>query len=256
VVGPSNNVGIGDFSASDPAYNLHVIGSTYCGSLILGGGSYFRPQNWIQMDGSYGIYWPNHYGAHLYPNGGSSYTQLQIDGSKNSYSGMYISHSAVNGMMYDSGGNGGVYREANGRWYWYHHVGNNCMGVGTATTSSSYYMYVGGSIYSTANIVAASDARIKENVITVESALDKVNALRGVYYNRIDDEEKKRKIGVIAQEVEPVIPEVVTHDKENDRFGVDYGNLAGLFIEAFKEQTKIINDLKQKIEELESKLNK
>ena len=92
--------------------------------------------------------------------------------------------------------------------------------------------------------------------MTVDNALEKVNNLRGVYYNRIDDEKKTKQIGVIAQEINEVVPEVVTYAEDVDEYGVTYGNLAGLFIEAFKEQTKVINDLKQKIEELESKLNK
>jgi hypothetical protein len=162
--------------------------------------------------------------------------------------------SGVAGIMYDSGGNGGVYREANGRWYFYHNVGNNCLGIGSSATSSSYYLYVSGAIYSTGNIVAYSDSRKKENIVTVDNALEKVNSLRGVYYNRIDDETKTRQIGVIAQEINTVIPEVVTHAKDVDEYGVSYGNLAGLFIEALKEHTNIINNLKAEINELKLKL--
>jgi hypothetical protein len=53
-------------------------------------------------------------------------------------------------------------------------------------------------------------------------------------------------MGVIAQEIIKVAPEVVTYDKENDQYGVSYGNLSGVFIEAIKE-------LKTKVEELEKK---
>jgi hypothetical protein len=49
--------------------------------------------------------------------------------------------------MYDSAGNGGVYRQANGLWYWYYHIGNNCMGIGASTTSASYRLYVNGPAY-------------------------------------------------------------------------------------------------------------
>jgi hypothetical protein len=115
--------------------------TSYLYHLILSGASYFRPSNWIQLDGVYGLYWPNHYGLHVRANDQSTYTQLCIQGSKNSYGGILDLYSSVNGIMYDSGGNGGVYREANGRWYFYHHVGNNCMGVGTSTTSSAYGIY-------------------------------------------------------------------------------------------------------------------
>jgi hypothetical protein len=237
-------------------YYCNPDGNSYLYSLTLAGGAYFRPSTWIQMDGSYGIYWPNHYGVHFYPNASSTYTQLQIDGSKNSYSGMYISHSAVNGMMYDSGGNGGVYREANGRWYFYYLVGNTCMGINTSTTSSSYGLYVSGGIYSTGNVVAYSDARRKANVVTVGGALDKVAQLRGVYYTRIpgEDDEKtdpnRREIGVIAQEVNEILPEVVTYAADIDEYGVQYGNFAGLFIEAIKELKSQVATLNAEVAEL------
>jgi hypothetical protein len=130
------------YDSNNTGYYVDPNGTTFLYSLILSGATYFRPQTWIQFDGIYGLYWPNNFGAHLYPNNGSTYTQLRIDGQKSGYDGMWLSYSAVNGMMYDSAGNGGVYREANGRWYFYYHVGNACMGVGTSATSSTYGIYV------------------------------------------------------------------------------------------------------------------
>ena len=189
----------------------------------------------------------------------STYTQWQMTGSRNSYGGIYDSYSSVNGFMYDSAGNGGVYREANGRWYWYHLISNTCMGINTSTTSASYGLYVSGSIYSTGTVTAASDIRKKKDIETIIGALDKVNNLRGVTYKRSDlpkddADYEKTQIGVIAQEVEKVVPEVVTYAKDVDEYSVSYGNFAGLFIEAIKEQNKIINDLKMEIEELKKKL--
>jgi hypothetical protein len=192
------------------------------------------------------------------PNTSSTYTSGTIEGSRNSYGGFYDVYSGVNIGMYDSAGNGGVYREANGRWILYHLIANNCMGVNTSTTSGSYGMYVSGGVYSTGNVVAYSDARKKTEIKTVTNALDKVNQLRGVTYKRIDIEDNansdKVEMGVIAQEVEPIVPEVVTYAEDVDEYGVSYGNFAGLFIEAIKEQTIIINNLKKEIEELKSKL--
>jgi hypothetical protein len=130
------------YDQDDTGYYVNPNSTTYLYNLILAGGGYFRPNNWIQIDGGTGLYWPNHYGAHLYPNNGSTYTQLRIDGSKNGYSGMWAAHSSVNFGMYDSAGNGGVYREANGLWYFYYLVGNGCMGIGTSSTNSSYGVYV------------------------------------------------------------------------------------------------------------------
>ena len=128
------------------------------------------------------------------------------------------------------------------------------VGIGESTTSGSYRLYVTGAIYSTGNIVAYSDRRKKKDIETIDNALDKVTQLRGVYYNRIEsaapDKSLKRESGVIAQEVEEVFPEVVTYAEDKDEYGVSYGNFAGLFIEAFKEMKKEIEDLKKEIAEL------
>lgn len=217
------------------------------------GTSYYQTNTWMQFNGSYGLYWPSNYGAHLHANDLSSYTQLALRGNKNGYGGFYDQHSAVNGFMYDGSGNGGIYREANGRWYLYHHVGNNCTAISTSTTSSSYRAYVGGSLYAEGDIVAYSDRRKKENIITVDNALDKVNKLRGVYYNRIDDDSKKRQVGVIAQEIQEILPEVVTYAEDVDEYGVSYGNITGLLIEAIKEQQTQIEELKQLVNKLINK---
>ena len=57
------------------------------------------------------------------------------------------------------------------------------------------------------------------------------------------------RIGVIAQEILDIVPEVVTHDKENDRYGVSYGHLTGLLIEAVKDLSNKVKDLEKKLEE-------
>ena len=208
------------------------------------GTSYYQANTWMQFNGGYGLYWPSQYNAHFYPNDFNSHTQFRLSGSKNGYGGIVDSYSAVNGMMYDSDGNGGVYREANGRWYFYHHLGNNCTGINGSTTSSAYGLYVQKGIYSTDDIVAYSDVRKKTNIETIDSALDKVTKLRGVYYDRIDDLERGRQIGVIAQEVNEVLPEAVTYAEDVDEYGVKYGNIVGVLIEAIKEQQKQIEELK------------
>jgi len=76
--------------------------------------------------------------------------------------------------------------------------------------------------------------------------------LRGVYFNRIDDESKTRKLGVIAQETLEVLPEVVTGSEDNT-YAVEYGNMAGLFIEAIKDLKAEVDALKAEIAELKNK---
>ena len=113
----------------------------------------------------------------------------------------------------------------------------NPVGGGVTITGSS------GSLTASGNITAYSDSRLKENVEVIPNALDKVLQIRGVTFTRNDQEDKEtRYAGVIAQEVEAVLPEVVAEDDEGIK-NVAYGNIVGLLIEAIK-------DLKAEVEEL------
>ena len=114
---------------------------------------------------------------------------------------------------------------------------------GWSAAANRWQLDMSGNMTVAGDVTAYSDARVKENIVTIENALSKVLALRGVSYNRIDSDDKKTKIGVIAQETLQVVPEVVNQDNDG-MFNVSYGNLAGLFIEAFKEQQKEIEELK------------
>jgi len=114
--------------------------------------------------------------------------------------------------------------------------------VGIDDISPSYQLDVAGDIRATGDVIAYSDVRVKENIKTIDNSLEKVSKLRGVEFNKIGDNIKS--IGVIAQEVEKVIPEVVREDDKGMK-SVAYGNITGILIEAIKE-------LKAEIEELKS----
>ena len=98
----------------------------------------------------------------------------------------------------------------------------------------------------------ASDERIKEDIQEIENPLDKVNKLNGYTYTWTTTKDKDA--GVIAQEVEKVMPELVTemeaeqNDEGFNRKTVNYNGLVGLLISAVKEQQKQIDELKAKIE--------
>ena len=117
--------------------------------------------------------------------------------------------------------------------------GNGALGV-VGTTDSS------GNLTMNGNVTAYSDERLKDNVEVIESALDKVSSIRGVTYNRNDMEGMPRHAGVIAQEVEKVLPEVVMTSEDGIKT-VAYGNMVGLLIEAIKEQQAQIDELKAKL---------
>ena len=99
---------------------------------------------------------------------------------------------------------------------------------------------VSGAITAGGNITAFSDARLKENVETIEGALDKVSQMRGVMY----DKDGERGTGVIAQEMQQVMPEVVMDSGRGDYLSVAYGNIVGVLIESIKELKAEIEALK------------
>jgi hypothetical protein len=127
---------------------------------------------------------------------------------------------------------------------------DNGTNVGIGTSSPIYPLDVVGVIRSSNDIIAFSDARVKENVETITDATEKIRFLRGVTFNKIN--ETKRSMGVIAQEVEQIIPEVV-HTDEDGMKAVAYGNMVGLLIEAVKEQQHEIEQLKAQVKHLMSK---
>ena len=108
---------------------------------------------------------------------------------------------------------------------------------------------VTGDIVATGDVTAFSDRRFKHNVVQIDNALEKVKALRGVSFEK----DNRMSIGVIAQEVEDVIPEVV-HTNDEGLKSVAYGNIVGVLIEAIKEQNLKIEELKQEIDKLNGKI--
>ena len=112
-------------------------------------------------------------------------------------------------------------------------------------TADTQGLDVSGRIVADSTIQAYSDSRLKENVEVIEGAVEKVKQVRGVTYNRIKD--GVRDTGVIAQELEAVLPEAV-HDNEDGMKSVSYGNVVGLLIEAIKEQQAQIEELKAQID--------
>ena len=117
----------------------------------------------------------------------------------------------------------------------------------TADYQNICFWTVDGDFTAAGQIAAYSDARLKDNIETVDNALDKVSSMRGVTFTRNDKVDKEKKyVGVIAQEMQEVVPEVVNHNEEKDVYTVDYDGLVGVLIEAIK-------DLKNEVEELKGK---
>ena len=94
-------------------------------------------------------------------------------------------------------------------------------------------------------ITESSSLRYKENVETIKYGLDKVLQMRGVTYDKKDNGVKE--LGVIAEEVYDILPEVVLKNEEGEIDSVSYGRIVGVLIEAIKEQQKQIEELKSLI---------
>ena len=148
---------------------------------------------------------------------GANYYSMQIAGSFFDNSNFYIRSS--------NGGGGG----------WTPII----TGIGGQT--------IGGNLTLSGTLTINSDARLKENLTPLTGALDKVKALTGYNYNRIGSE--KLEMGVVAQEVQKVAPELVLEDKEGT-LSVAYQNMVALLIEAVKEQSAEIAALKEQVKEL------
>ena len=98
------------------------------------------------------------------------------------------------------------------------------------------------------DVTAFSDERLKEDIQPITGGLEKVMQLQGVTYKRNDVKDAKTQIGVIAQQVEPILPEVVlTAEDEMGTKSVDYAKMTAVLIEAVKELKQEITQLKQQI---------
>jgi hypothetical protein len=126
------------------------------------------------------------------------------------------------------------------------HLKSHCLGVGMNPTGTA------GEIHASADIVAysSSDKRLKENIKPIENPLGKIAQISGNTFDWVENSEvhshKGTDIGVIAQEIEAVLPELVT-TRENGYKAVKYDKVVALLIEAVKDQQAQIDELKSKL---------
>ena len=126
-----------------------------------------------------------------------------------------------------------------------------------ADADPSVALHVTGEGYFTSNITAyySSDISLKDNIRPIESAIFKVQQIRGVTFdwneksNKLQ-QEKGHDVGLIAQEVEKVLPEVV-QIREDGIKAISYEKVVPLLVEAIKEQQVTIENLTKRIELLE-----
>ncbi len=118
-----------------------------------------------------------------------------------------------------------------------------------------YGLVVYGDTWCSSNSWAGSDIRLKKNIGNFNNALSKVNELRGVTFEWRKNEfpekgfNSEQQIGMIAQEVEKVLPELVKEGPGGYK-SIDYSKMSAVLVEAIKEQQKQIDELRKEIEAL------
>jgi hypothetical protein len=136
-----------------------------------------------------------------------------------------------------------MFQNANRQVYFY--LSSTTLGLYDGTGGANRWTTdTSGNFTATGNITAFSDIKLKANIRTIERALYKATQLRGVAYDRRSD--GTSQIGVVAQEVREILPEVVIED-ENGVLSVAYGNIVGLLIEAIKELSAKVDELEKRI---------
>ena len=173
-------------------------------------------------------------------NGGTGLTSVGTSGYYLQSTGSGLQYAAV------SGGGGSTVTPTSSATTFYIVGTNATAGTLTAyisnTNAVSYNASTGA--LTAVSVTSSSDERLKQDIETITDALTKVETMRGVTYLR----NGVREIGVVAQEVERVVPEVVyTEDGEYGYKSVSYGNMVGLLIEAVKELSAEVKALKAEL---------
>ena len=192
---------------------------------------------WFRTYGNGGHYWNDH-DMHLYSSadnkviisaGGSNNVEFELWTTGGNKRGSFYADNSNHVGILDAGGSWAYRVQNDDTHYWCTNDNTTRM---TLTTS--------GTLTATGDVVAYSDGRLKENINTIDSALDKVVKMRGVTYDRTDVE--KFGTGVVAQELEEIAPELVNN--ENEYKAVSYNGLNAYLIEAIKELKAEIEELK------------
>jgi hypothetical protein len=211
------------------------------------------------------MYDSNDTGYYSSPNTGTNLKYLQVSGAWAGGSPFGSNHEQftirTNYPSY-------TLRNTETGYYWLvHHAADytiNWYGGGGGVDGSAWnrnlYLDMSGNLTARGSVTASSDIRLKTNVVTIENALDKVKRLRGVYFDWIESGE--HSLGMIAQEVEEVLPELVFTNTECKTFTeevisvtktLDYSKITSVLIEAIKEQQKQIEEQNKRIAFLENK---
>ena len=236
-----------DFSAY-VVESPHHYSTSSTGSMYIGESNYINIRNTadIHGDARSPIYYDRaNTGYYTRPASSSSmysiYTASFVQVGASGSSSLWLGGQSGNYFRFHTN-NSDTYFDANvGNIYW------------RQGSSTRFYFYMtSANMTINGTLTQNSDERVKENIVEIPNAIDKIQAMRGVYYNRTDFNTDVTKVGVIAQEVEAVLPEVILEAPDTGLKSVAYAELTAVLINGIKEQQTIIDDLKARIEILEN----
>jgi hypothetical protein len=220
IISASSNIGIG---TTIPLQSFHVQRQSFFNSNVGIGKS--NPQFLLDVAGDL------NFNGDLYQRG-SRYISSQWTTTANPSRGIYIDNSNVG-------------------------IGTTIPLYGFHVTLPCYFgsnvifdsnVSVNGLLSTRGNIASISDQRFKTNLTPISDSLGRISKMTGYTYDRIDL--KQRECGLIAQDVQKVLPEVVFTHPENEVLTISYGNLAALFVEGMKELTTRIDHLEKELNDL------
>ena len=180
-------------------------------------------------------------------NAGVVVDNITIDGTTIALSSGDLTLDAAADIVLDAAGQDIIFK-TNGTQFGAINNNNTNVTIISGTTTAATFdgaavtfagTLASGAITSSGDVTAFSDMRIKHDIETIEGALAKVSDMRGVYFKRNNGE---AGTGVIAQEIENILPEVV---KDGEYKSVAYGNMVGILIEAIKELKAEVEKLKE-----------
>jgi hypothetical protein len=179
---------------------------------------------------------------------GSSHAQLNIEGDN---------YPSITHRNMGTGGYWLVHHAADDTINWY---GGTTGGYNGTAWNRNMYLDMSGNLTARGNITAYSDRNLKTNIVTIDNALNKVMSLRGVYFDWIESGE--HSIGMIAQEVEEILPELIITNDEREVGteitkiiikSLDYSKIVSVLVEAIKEQQNKIEELNKRLTSVECK---
>ena len=124
--------------------------------------------------------------------------------------------------------------------------------------SNTFYVGCINGVRVDGDVVAyyASDQRLKDDIVPISGCLDKINTIDAVEFNWNENQQtySGHDIGLIAQQIQEIAPEIVT-ERSNGYLAVKYEKMVAILVGAIQDQQKIIDEMREEIDEIKSKIN-